>query len=112
MVIDSLDSLISCSWISIKDTKYQIKMILTLDVNQNSLPEFSIINDVYFYNNTVVVFKCLKLNIDFDENFCSYEVITPRINEVLIYHMLYSHIPNNASVLSNGSTCVTLRSAI
>ncbi|CAI6367798.1 unnamed protein product [Macrosiphum euphorbiae] len=80
MVIDSLDSLISCSWISIK----------------------------------VVVFKCLKLNtIGFDEHFCSYEVIKLRINEVLIYHhMLYTHIPNNISVLSNGSTYVTLRSAI
>jgi len=33
MVIDSLDSLISCSWISIKGTKYQTKMVLTLDVN-------------------------------------------------------------------------------
>jgi len=87
MVIDSLDSLISCSWISIKGTKYQTGMILTLDVNQNSLPEFGIINDIYFYNNTAVVFKCLKLNtIGYDEHFCSYEVITPIINEVLIYH--------------------------
>lgn len=89
-------------------------MVLTLDVNQDSLPEFGIINDIYFYNNTVVVLKYLKLNtIGFDEHFCSYELITLSINEVLIYHhMLYSHIPNNISVLLDGSTYVILRSAI
>lgn len=59
---DSLDLLICCKWVSIKGTKYQIKMVLTLDVNVNSLPKFGIIDNIYLYNNKVIMFKCLQLN--------------------------------------------------
>jgi hypothetical protein len=41
---DSLDLLICCKWVSIKGTKYQINMVLILDVNENSLPKFGIID--------------------------------------------------------------------
>ncbi|XP_022166134.1 uncharacterized protein LOC111030773, partial [Myzus persicae] len=49
--IDSFDSLVCCSWISIKGTKYKHKMILTLDINENSLPKFGVIDAIYLCNN-------------------------------------------------------------
>jgi hypothetical protein len=36
-------------------------MVLPLDVNENSLPKFGI-KDIHFYNNKVIMFKCLELN--------------------------------------------------
>lgn len=110
---DSLDLVICCKWVSIKGTKYQIKMVLTLDVNENSLPKFGIIDNIYLYNNKVIMFKCLQLNtIIFDDHFCSYEVTLENNVIFLYHHMLYSHIPNNICVLPNGCTYVTLRSSI
>lgn len=47
MEIDSIDSLtICCTWISVKGTKYQHKMVLTLDVNknENSFLKFGIVD--------------------------------------------------------------------
>lgn len=59
MEIDSLDSLICCKWVSIKGKKYQVKMVLTFDMNKNNLPKFSIIDNIYLYNNKVIMFKCI-----------------------------------------------------
>lgn len=92
--INSFDSLFCYSRISVKGTKYQHEMVLTLDINENSLPKFGVIDAIYLCNNRVVVFQCCLLStIIFDEHFFSYEVY---------HHMLYSHIPNNISIMSNG----------
>lgn len=52
MEIDCLYSLICCTWISIERTKYhQIKMVLTLDVNESSLPKYGIIDNIFLILN-------------------------------------------------------------
>lgn len=50
--------------------------------------------------------------IAFDEHFFAYEVKHENNALFIYHHMLYSHIPNNLSVLSNGCSYVTLRSSI
>lgn len=111
--IDSFDSLFCYSWISVKGTKYQHKMVLTLDINENSLSKFGLIDAIYHCNNKVVVFQCCLLStIIFDEHIFSYEVKHKNKIKFVYYHMLYSHIPKNISIMSNGSLYVTLRSSI
>eukprot|EP00102_Acyrthosiphon_pisum_P012464 XP_008181629.1 PREDICTED: uncharacterized protein LOC103308990 [Acyrthosiphon pisum] len=41
MEIDSFESLKQCTWICIKGIKYQSKMVLTLDIDENNLPKFA-----------------------------------------------------------------------
>ncbi|KAF0700218.1 MULE domain-containing protein, partial [Aphis craccivora] len=110
-IIDSLDSLKQCTWICIKGTKYQSKMVLTLDIDENNLPKFGIIDDIYLCNNKIIVFRCLSIKtIIFYEHYFSYE-IKHENRIVFVYHqILFSHIPNNISVMPNGCTYVTLRS--
>uniref|UniRef100_A0A2S2NY01 Uncharacterized protein n=1 Tax=Schizaphis graminum TaxID=13262 RepID=A0A2S2NY01_SCHGA len=49
MQIDSIDLLIKSPWILIKGTKYKPKMVLTLNIQENELPKFCIIEQIYLY---------------------------------------------------------------
>lgn len=113
MQIQSIDLIIKCPWVSVKGTKYKPKTVLTLNIHENELPTFCIIEHIYVYNNEVVLFKCLELNtIMFDEHIYSYEVKIENDNKIFVYHhMLPSFIPNNLSILPNGCKYVTLRSS-
>lgn len=107
MKIDSLNSLINCSWISVKGTLYKPKTILTLDVCEFNGPNFGIVNKLYFYNNNLIVFQCFKLNtIMFDEHYHSYEV-KKEINDnfFVYYNNLASYVPNHICTMTNGNTC-------
>lgn len=114
MQIDTIDLLIKCPWISVKGTKYKPKTVLTLNIHENELPTFCIIDHIFLYNNKVVMFKCSELyTIIFDEHTFSYEVKVGNSNQIFVYHhMLPSFIPNNLSILPNGCKYVTLRSSI
>jgi len=113
MEIDSFESLKQCTWICIKGTKYQSKMVLTFDIDENNLPKFGIIDEIYLCNNKVIIFQCLSVKtIIFYEHYFSFEIKHENSLVFLYHHMLYSHIPNNISVMPNGCTYVTLRSSI
>lgn len=113
MEIDSFESLKQCTWICIKGTKYQSKMVLTLDINENNLPKFGIIDDIYICYNKVIIFQCLSVKtIIFYEHYFSFEIKHENSLVFAYHHMLYSHIPNNISVMPNGCTYVTLSSSI
>lgn len=89
-------------------------MVFTLDIDENNLLKFGIIDDIYLCNNKVTIFQCLLVKtIIFYEHYFSFE-IKHENSLVFVYHhiMLYSHIPNNISVMPNGCTYVTLRSSI
>jgi len=113
MQIDSIDLLIKSPWISVKSTKYKPKMVLTLNIEENELPTFCIIEQIFLYNNKYVIFKCSKLEtILFDEHVYSYEVKVENSYQFVYHHMLPSFIPNNINILPDGYKYVTLRSSI
>lgn len=114
MQLDSISFLIKCPWITVKGTKYKSKMVLTLNIEENKLPTFCIIEHLFLYNKQVVIFKCSELRtITFDEHIYSYEVNEENSNQIFVYHsMLSLFIPNNISTLPIGCKYVTLRSSI
>jgi len=72
--IEPLNALTSCPWVAVKGTRYQLKMILTLDIVEYDFPKFGIIDKIYFYNN-LIIFQCFKFNtIMFDEHYHCFEV--------------------------------------
>ncbi|KAF0682407.1 SAM domain-containing protein, partial [Aphis craccivora] len=96
--IEPLNALISCPWVAVKGTRYQLKMILTLDIVEYDFPKFGIIDKIYFYNN-LIIFQCFKFNtIMFDEHYHCFE-----------HNMLASHIPNHICTMSNGKNYITVR---
>ncbi|CAI6367270.1 unnamed protein product [Macrosiphum euphorbiae] len=113
MQIDSIDMLIKSPWIMVKGTKYKPKMVLALNIQENELPKFCIIEQIFLYNNKYVIFKCSELEtIMFDEHIFSYEVKVENSYQFVYHHMLPSFIPNNINILPNGYKYVTLRSSI
>lgn len=114
MQIDTIDLLIKSPWISIKGTKYKPKMVLTLSIEENELPKFCIIEDIFLYNNKYVMFECSELDtIVFDEHIIfSYEVKVEDSYQFVYYHMLPSSIPNNINTLPDGCKYVTVRNSI
>lgn len=111
--IDSKDLLIKSPWILVKGTKYKPKMVLICNIEENELPKFCIIEQIYLYDNKHVIFKCIELEtIVFDEHIFSYGVKVENTYQFLYHHMLPSFIPNNINILPNGYNYVTLRSSI
>jgi len=110
---NSVESIVKCPWVSIKGTKYKPKLVLTLDLYENDLPIFGIIEDIVLFNDTLVIFKCKRTNtVMFDEHVMSYEVKLDNDYTFVYHDALLSYIPNNISVLPNGLSYVTLRSSI
>lgn len=111
MQLDTVDLLINCPWISIKGTKYQLKMILTLEISEFDCPKFGIVDRIFVCNNNIILFQCFKLNtIMFDEHYQSFEVKKENNEQIFVgYNMLASHVPNHICVLSNGNKYVILR---
>ncbi|KAF0752245.1 SAM domain-containing protein, partial [Aphis craccivora] len=108
--IEPLNALTSCPWVAVKGTRYQLKMILTLDIVEYDFPKFGIIDKIYFYNN-LIIFQCFKFNtIMFDEHYHCFEV-EKVINEPIFvkHNMLASHIPNHICTMSNGKNYITVR---
>lgn len=78
----SIDSDAKCLWVSIKKTKYKPKLVFTLDVYENDLLIFEVIDEIILYNNTLVILSVYVLililiyNIIliFDDHVFSYEV--------------------------------------
>jgi len=110
---NSVESIVKCPWVSIKGTKYKPKLVLTLDMYENDLPIFGIIEDIVLFNDTLVIFKCKRINtVIFDNHVFSYEIKLDDKCTFVYHHALLSYIPNNISVLPNGRSYVTLRSSI
>jgi len=112
--IELFDSLWKYSWINIKDTRYQPKMVLTLYIHEIELPAFCLINEIFVYNNDQVVFFCFELNtIMFNEHFFAYEVEVDITKSTFVsYDSLLNSIPNNINILSNGKRYITVRGGL
>lgn len=111
--LNFIRSIVKCPWVSIKGTKYKPKLVLTLDIYENDLPIFGIIEDIVVFNDTLVIFKCMRTNtVIFDDHVFSYEVKLGDECTFVYHHALLSYIPNNINVLPNGRSYVTLRSSI
>ncbi|XP_022159932.1 uncharacterized protein LOC111028782 [Myzus persicae] len=111
--LNSVKSIVKCPWVSIKGTKYKPKLVLTLDIYENNLPIFGIIEDIVVLNDILIIFKCKRTNtVIFDDHVFSYEIKLDDECTFVYHHALLSYIPNNISVLPNGRSYVTLRSSI
>jgi hypothetical protein len=106
--------LVKYPWITVKVTKYQPKMVLTLDIYENNYPKFGLINNIFVCNDKQIIFQCAQLNTTvFNEHFFSFEVGKENGPTIFIlYDSLPSFIPNNINVISNGKRYVTVRSGL
>jgi hypothetical protein len=110
---NSVESIVKCPWVLIKGTKYKPKLVLTLDTYENDFPIFGIIEDIFLFNDTLVIFKCKRTTtVIFNDHVFSYEVKIDDECTFVYHHAMLSYIPNNISVLPNGSRYITLRSSI
>lgn len=112
--INSFGTLIKYPWITVKGTKYQPKMVLTLDVFENDYPKFGIIINIFVCNHEFILFQCSQLNtIVFNEHLFSFEVSIKNDDKVFVsYDSLPSFLPNNINIISNGKRYVTVRCAL
>jgi len=106
--------LVKYPWITVKGTKYQPKMVLTLDIYENNYPKFGLINNIFVCNDKQIIFQCAQLNTTvFNEHFFSFEVGEENGPTIFIlYDTLPSFIPNNNNVILNGKRYVTVRSGL
>lgn len=111
--LDSELSLFRVPWAQVKGTEYKSGTIVIHDIGDLGKINFMVVENVYVYSESRVVFRCILLDsIDFDDHFNCYEV---QISEkkIFIYQgALVSHVPNNMNVASSGKKYVTLRSAV
>lgn len=107
-------SLIKYAWITIKGSKYQPKMVLTLDIQENHQPKFGLINSIFICNDKIILFQCSQLNTtEFNEHFFSFEVSEENAPTIFIsYDSLPSFVPNNINVISNGKRYITVRGGL
>lgn len=57
----SIDSDAKCLWVYIKGTKYKSKLVFTLDVYENYLLIFEVIEEIILYNNILVILSVYVL---------------------------------------------------
>ncbi|CAG9787096.1 unnamed protein product [Diatraea saccharalis] len=104
-----------CNWLIIKGTKYTSNMLLSLDVVNDYIPIFGLIENIYITDKNMVIFEVSSFEtLYFDETLYCY-VVTDKEEATLFvnYENLYSYIPNTLSISRDcKAKYVTVRSPL
>jgi hypothetical protein len=82
---NNIEKIKSVTWVTISSTRYARDCVLVSGIETENV-NFSIVTDIYIYNDRNVVFKALPMNtIAFDDHYFAYQVENPPLNTQSIY---------------------------